>query len=58
MLIANPIYDNVFKYLMEDREIAEGVLSTIRCILSVPKSQRVLLACNLNSCKNILFVIR
>ena len=29
MLIANPIYDNVFKYLMEDLEIAKGVLSTI-----------------------------
>jgi hypothetical protein len=29
MLIANPIYDNVFKYLMEDLEIAKGVLSAI-----------------------------
>jgi hypothetical protein len=29
MLIANPIYDNVFKYLMEDLEIAKGVISTI-----------------------------
>ena len=29
MLIANPIYDNVFKYLMEDIEIAKGVLSAI-----------------------------
>jgi len=29
MLIANPIYDNVFKFLMEDLDIAKGVLSTI-----------------------------
>lgn len=29
MLIANPIYDNVFKFLMEDLEIAKGVISTI-----------------------------
>lgn len=29
MLIANPIYDNVFKYLMEDLDIAKGVLSAI-----------------------------
>ena len=29
MIIANPIYDVVFKYLMEDTEIAKGLLSTI-----------------------------
>ncbi len=29
MTIANPIYDTVFKYLMEDPEIAKGILSTI-----------------------------
>ena len=29
MIIANPIYDTVFKYLMEDIEIAKGVLSVI-----------------------------
>lgn len=29
MLIANPIYDVVFKYLMEDTEIARGLLSKI-----------------------------
>ncbi len=29
MLIANPIYDTVFKYLLEDIEIARGLLSTI-----------------------------
>jgi hypothetical protein len=29
MIIANPIYDTVFKYLMEDMEIAKGLLSTI-----------------------------
>ena len=29
MLIANPIYDEVFKYLMADMEIARGVLATI-----------------------------
>jgi len=29
MLIANPIYDAVFKYLMEDIEIARGLLGTI-----------------------------
>jgi hypothetical protein len=29
MTIANPIYDIVFKYLMEDLEIAKGLLSTI-----------------------------
>lgn len=29
MLIANPIYDVVFKYLLEDIEIARGLLSTI-----------------------------
>ena len=29
MLIANPIYDEVFKYLMSDIDIAKGVLSTI-----------------------------
>jgi len=29
MLIANPIYDVVFKYLMEDTEIAKGFISSI-----------------------------
>ena len=29
MIIANPIYDTVFKYLMEDTDIAKGVLSII-----------------------------
>ncbi len=29
MTIANPIYDTVFKYLMEDLDIAKGLLSTI-----------------------------
>lgn len=29
MLIANPIYDVVFKYLMENLDIAKGVISTI-----------------------------
>ncbi len=29
MLIANPIYDTVFKYLMENLDIAKGVISTI-----------------------------
>ena len=29
MRIANPIYDTVFKYLMEDAEIARGLLSKI-----------------------------
>jgi hypothetical protein len=29
MIIANPIYDTVFKYLMEDSEIAKGILSVI-----------------------------
>jgi hypothetical protein len=29
MNIANPIYDTVFKYLMEDLDIAKGLLSTI-----------------------------
>ena len=29
MLIANPIYDAVFKYLLEDIEIAREFLSTI-----------------------------
>jgi hypothetical protein len=29
MLIANPIYDTVFKYLMEDIDIAKGIISTI-----------------------------
>jgi hypothetical protein len=29
MKIANPIYDTVFKYLMEDLEIAKGLLSAI-----------------------------
>ena len=29
MIIANPIYDIVFKYLMEDIEIAKGLLSAI-----------------------------
>lgn len=29
MILANPIYDVVFKYLMEDQEIARGLLSKI-----------------------------
>ena len=29
MIIANPIYDVVFKYLMEDIEIAKGLISRI-----------------------------
>lgn len=29
MIIANPIYDVVFKYLMENLEIARGIISTI-----------------------------
>ena len=29
MIIANPIYDVVFKYLMEDLEIAKGIISRI-----------------------------
>ena len=29
MLIANPIYDVVFKYLLDDAEIARGLLSAI-----------------------------
>ena len=29
MTIANPIYDIVFKYLLEDLDIAKGILSTI-----------------------------
>ncbi|MGE5340639.1 MAG: hypothetical protein ACM3SY_04075, partial [Candidatus Omnitrophota bacterium] len=29
MLIANPIYDTVFKYLMENLDIARGIISTI-----------------------------
>ena len=29
MTIANPIYDIVFKYLLEDLDIAKGMLSTI-----------------------------
>ncbi|MGE5343311.1 MAG: hypothetical protein ACM3SY_17725 [Candidatus Omnitrophota bacterium] len=29
MLIANPIYDTVFGYLMKDLEIAKGIISTI-----------------------------
>jgi hypothetical protein len=29
MLIANPIYDSVFKYLLEDLDIAKGMLSAI-----------------------------
>lgn len=29
MLIANPIYDTVFKFMMENLEIAKGVISTI-----------------------------
>ena len=29
MIIANPIYDVVFKYLLEDTEIARELLSTI-----------------------------
>jgi hypothetical protein len=28
MIIANPIYDSVFKYLLEDIEISKGLLST------------------------------
>jgi hypothetical protein len=27
MIIANPIYDSVFKYLLEDIEISKGLLS-------------------------------
>ena len=34
MLIANPIYDVVFKYLMEDSKIAKLVISSIiGCLL-------------------------
>jgi len=29
MIIANPIYDVVFKHLMDDIDIAKGVISTI-----------------------------
>lgn len=29
MLIANPIYDTVFKYLMENLKVASGIISTI-----------------------------
>src|SRR5256885_16860978 len=29
MLIANPIYDSVFKYLLEDADLARGFLATI-----------------------------
>jgi hypothetical protein len=29
MIIANPIYDVVFKYLMDDAEIAKGIISRI-----------------------------
>jgi hypothetical protein len=29
MLIANPIYDTVFKYLLEDIEIAKGIISNL-----------------------------
>lgn len=29
MIIANPIYDVVFKYLLEDADIARDLLSTI-----------------------------
>ncbi len=29
MIIANPLYDTVFKYLMEDMEVAKGLLSVI-----------------------------
>lgn len=29
MLIANPIYDSVFKYLMEDLRVAKVILQTI-----------------------------
>lgn len=29
MIIANPIYDIIFKYLLEDTEIAKGMLSRI-----------------------------
>ncbi len=34
MIIANPIYDVVFKYLMEDTEIAKGLLSEDDYLLS------------------------
>jgi hypothetical protein len=42
MIIANPIYDVVFKYLMEDTEIAKGLLSTIlkTDIVVKPKTAR------------------
>ena len=30
MIIANPLYDVVFKYLLEDTEIAKEILSTIQ----------------------------
>lgn len=45
MLIANPIYDTVFKYLMEDPEISKGLLSEIlgREIISlVPRPQEAI----------------
>lgn len=29
MIIANPIYDTVFKFLMEDHEVAKQLLSAI-----------------------------
>lgn len=29
MLIANPIYDTVFKYLMEQTSIAKGIIGSI-----------------------------
>ena len=29
MLVANPIYDIVFKYLMEDERIAKTILSAL-----------------------------
>ena len=29
MLIANPLYDQVFKYLFEDNEIAKGIIENI-----------------------------
>lgn len=29
MIIANPIYDTIFKYLMENKEIAKGIISAI-----------------------------
>ena len=29
MIIANPIYDSVFKYLMEDTDLARDILSVI-----------------------------